>query len=75
MTNDSMTASNLVFVDNLEAETNPSSQWHGTLAAVDLTQLAAAGADAKVYLNENTYSAKNRLQNEVLGIGFSDQVK
>ena len=54
MTNDSMTASNLVFVDNLEAETNPSSQWHGTLAAVDLTQLAAAGADAKVYLNENT---------------------
>ena len=54
MTNDSMTASNLVFVDNLEAETNPSSQWHGTLAAVDLTQLAAAGADAKVYLNAST---------------------
>ena len=27
-----------------------------------------------VYLNENTYAAQNRLQNEVIGIGFSDQV-
>ena len=27
------------------------------------------------YLNENTYSAQNRLQNEVLGIGHSDQVQ
>ena len=26
------------------------------------------------YLNENTYAAQNRLQNEVIGIGFSDQV-
>ena len=27
-----------------------------------------------IYLNENTYAAQNRLQNEVIGIGFSDQV-
>ena len=27
-----------------------------------------------VYLNENTYGAQNRLQNEVLGIGVSENV-
>lgn len=53
-TSDSSRAGNMIFFDSLEnyeTEDHESSQWHGTLQSVDVSQLRQKGIDAKVYIS------------------------